>query len=157
MDEVWGRGAIDMLNLTSSMAVAFRALANSGFTPKGDLIYFGVADEEAGGIWGAEWIAEHHWDAMKADYVLTELGGWSHEGPDGDRHVTINVAEKGIAWRSLRVKGTPGHGSMPFGADNALDQSRRDRPAPQRVPTGPEPGRGVGCSGRLDEAVRRAA
>ncbi|MFT4659484.1 MAG: acetylornithine deacetylase/succinyl-diaminopimelate desuccinylase-like protein [Candidatus Aldehydirespiratoraceae bacterium] len=119
-DEVWGRGAIDMLNLTSSMAVAFRALANSGFRPKGDLIYFGVADEEAGGVWGAEWMAEHHWDAMKADYVLTELGGWSHTSPDGERHVTVNVAEKGMAWRQLRVKGTPGHGSMPFGADNAL-------------------------------------
>ncbi len=119
-DEVWGRGAIDMLNLTSSMAVAFRALADSGFTPKGDLIYFGVADEEAGGVWGAEWMAEHHWDAMKADYVLTELGGWSHEGPGGDRQVTVNVAEKGLAWRRLRVTGTPGHGSMPFGADNAL-------------------------------------
>ena len=49
--EVWGRGAIDMLNLTSSMAVAFRHLADSGFTPTGDLIYFGVADEEAGGTW----------------------------------------------------------------------------------------------------------
>ena len=44
--EVWGRGAVDMLNLTSSMAVAFRHLATTGFRPKGDLIYFGVADEE---------------------------------------------------------------------------------------------------------------
>ena len=35
--EVWGRGAIDMLNLTSSMAVAFRHLARSGFRPQGDL------------------------------------------------------------------------------------------------------------------------
>ena len=25
-----------------------------------------------------------------------------------------------MAWRRLRVKGTPGHGSMPYGADNAL-------------------------------------
>src|SRR5262245_54956123 len=32
--EVWGRGAVDMLNLTSSMAVAFRHLADSGFRPK---------------------------------------------------------------------------------------------------------------------------
>src|SRR5688572_30663368 len=40
--EIWGRGAIDMLNLTSSMAVAFRHLARSGFRPRGDLIYFGV-------------------------------------------------------------------------------------------------------------------
>ena len=43
--EVWGRGAVDMLNLTSSMAVAFRHLATTGFRPKGDLIYFAVADE----------------------------------------------------------------------------------------------------------------
>src|SRR6185436_17804371 len=33
---------------------------------------------------------------------------------------TINVGEKGLAWRRLRVSGTPGHGSMPFGSDNAL-------------------------------------
>jgi acetylornithine deacetylase/succinyl-diaminopimelate desuccinylase-like protein len=118
--EVWGRGALDMLNLTSSMAVAFRRLAVEGFRPKGDLIYFGVGDEEAGGTWGAEWMAEHHWDAIEADYVLTELGGWSSVGHDGTRNVTINIGEKGLAWHRLRVPGTPGHGSMPFGADNAL-------------------------------------
>ena len=70
--EVWGRGAIDMLNITSSMAVAFRQLASEGFRPKGTLIYFGVADEEAGGHWGAEYMIDDHWDAVGADYVLTE-------------------------------------------------------------------------------------
>ena len=118
--EVWGRGAIDMLNLTSTMAVAFKRLADEGCVPRGDLIYFGVADEEAGGTWGAEWMVEHHWDAIAADYVLTELGGWSAVGADGTRHITVNVGEKGLSWRRLRVAGTPGHGSMPFGADNAL-------------------------------------
>ena len=34
--------------------------------------------------------------------------------------MTVHVGEKGVAWRRLRVKGTPGHGSMPYGADNAL-------------------------------------
>src|SRR5947208_2252908 len=29
--EVWGRGAVDMLNETASMAVAFKRLARSGF------------------------------------------------------------------------------------------------------------------------------
>jgi acetylornithine deacetylase/succinyl-diaminopimelate desuccinylase-like protein len=118
--EVWGRGAIDMLNVTASMAVAVRDLARSGFRPKGTLIYFGVADEEAGGVWGAKYMVEEHWDAVGADYVLTEFGGWSSIGHDGRRAVTVNVAEKGIAWRRLRVSGTPGHGSMPYGADNAL-------------------------------------
>lgn len=118
--EVWGRGAIDMLNITASMAVAFRRLATEGFRPRGTLIYFGVADEEAGGRWGAEYMVEHHWDAVGADYVLTETGGWSSVGSDGVRRVAVSVAEKGIAWVRLRVSGTPGHGSMPFGSDNAL-------------------------------------
>ena len=118
--EVWGRGAIDMLNITSSMAVAFRQLASEGFRPRGTLIYFGVADEEAGGHWGAEYMVDNHWDAVGAEYVLTESGGWSQLRADGTRSITVNVAEKGLAWRRLRVGGTPGHGSMPFGADNAL-------------------------------------
>lgn len=120
VDEIWGRGAIDMLNLTSSMAVAFRHLASTGFRPKGDLIYFGVADEEAGGVWGAEWMFEHHPEVIDADFCLTELGGWSTVDDHGHRHITVNIGEKGLAWRRLRVRGTPGHGSMPYGADNAL-------------------------------------
>ncbi|MET0146381.1 MAG: M20/M25/M40 family metallo-hydrolase [Ilumatobacteraceae bacterium] len=118
--EVWGRGAVDMLNITASMAVAVRRLAAGGFRPRGTLVYFGVADEEAGGRWGAEYMLEEHWDAVGADYVLTEMGGWSHAAADGRRRVIVNVAEKGLAWRRLRIHGTPGHGSMPYGADNAL-------------------------------------
>jgi acetylornithine deacetylase/succinyl-diaminopimelate desuccinylase-like protein len=117
--EVWGRGAIDMLNLTSSMAVAVRHLATTGFRPRGTLIYFAVADEEAGGTCGARWMVDEHWDAIACDYVLTETGGWT-AAADGPRRVVVNVGEKGLAWRRVRVKGTPGHGSMPFGSDNAL-------------------------------------
>jgi acetylornithine deacetylase/succinyl-diaminopimelate desuccinylase-like protein len=64
-------------------------------------------------------MCKRHWDALRADYCLTENGGQvsSH---DGETNVTVHVGEKGVAWRRLRVKGTPGHGSMPYGADNAL-------------------------------------
>ncbi|WP_428119965.1 M20/M25/M40 family metallo-hydrolase [Candidatus Poriferisodalis sp.] len=117
--EVWGRGAVDMLNLTSSMAIAFRHIADSGFRPTGDLIYFGVADEEAGGTYGAKWMAEHHWDAIACDYVLTEFGGIPTHTPQGTK-LTLSAGEKGLGWRRLTVRGTPSHGSMPFGTDNAL-------------------------------------
>ena len=117
--EVWGRGAIDMLNLTSSMAVAFRRLAAEGWKPKGTLIYFAVADEEAAGTHGAEWMAANRYDAIQADYVLSESGGILQD-TDAGRTVTLTTGEKGVAWRRLRVQGTPGHGSMPYGADNAL-------------------------------------
>jgi len=117
--EIWGRGAVDMLNLTASMAVAFRDLASTGFRPCGDLIYFGVADEEAGSAHGARWMADNHADAIRADYVMTENGGL-HSGPDEAPYVGVNVAERGVAWRRLTVRGVPGHGSMPFRRDNAL-------------------------------------
>ena len=119
-DEVWGRGAIDMLNLTSSMAVAFKHLANTGYQPRGDLIYFAVADEEAGGHHGAEWMLNNEKDVVMADYVLTEMGGFGFNHGDGGRSVLINVAEKGAGGVRLTVRGTPGHGSMPLEADNAL-------------------------------------
>ncbi len=117
--EVWGRGAVDMLNLTSSMAVAFRHLARSGFRPRGDLLYFAVADEESGSAHGARWIADHHPDSIRCDYVLTENGGL-HGGVGNDHTVGLTVGEKGVAWRRLRISGVPGHGSMPFRKDNAL-------------------------------------
>lgn len=117
--EIWGRGAVDMLNITSSMAVAFRHLADTNFTPKGDIIFFGVADEEAGSTVGAEWFAQNEWDAVEADYVLTESGGL-HLGNPETPSIMMNVGEKGIEWRRIRVRGTPGHGSRPFRSDNAL-------------------------------------
>jgi acetylornithine deacetylase/succinyl-diaminopimelate desuccinylase-like protein len=108
-----------MLNLTASMAVTVRTLADGGFRPRGDLVFVAVADEESASTYGLRWMADHHRDAIAADYVLTENGGL-HSGPPAAPLVTVNVAEKGVAWRRLRVRGTPGHGSMPFRSDNAL-------------------------------------
>mgnify|MGYP001114356277 CR=1 FL=1 len=119
VEEIWGRGAVDMLNLTASMAVAFKDLAERGIRPQGDLLFFAVADEEAGSAQGARWVAAHHPDAIRCDYVLTESGGL-HDGRPEAPSIGVTVGEKGVAWRRLRVRGTPGHGSMPFRIDNAL-------------------------------------
>jgi acetylornithine deacetylase/succinyl-diaminopimelate desuccinylase-like protein len=117
--EIWGRGAIDMFNLTSSMAWTVRDLARSGFRPKGDLIYLAVADEEAGGQYGAGHLLKTMPELVTADYVITESGGFPLPGADGTK-LPVLVAEKGISWAKLVVTGTPGHGSMPFRTDNAL-------------------------------------
>lgn len=117
--EVWGRGAVDMLNLTASQAVVFKHIVDSGKRFPGDVVYFAVADEEAGGRHGAEVLVRDEWDALKCDYVLTEFGGIPLHGPSGTT-LLITTAEKGVGWRRLTIKGTPGHGSMPYGTDNAL-------------------------------------
>ena len=117
--EVWGRGAVDMLNVTSSMLVAFREVVRSGKRFPGDLIYFAVADEEAGGLLGAKPIVDDYWDIVHCDYVLTEYGGTPAHGPNGTSILLTN-AEKAGATRIITVHGTPGHGSMPYATDNAL-------------------------------------
>jgi acetylornithine deacetylase/succinyl-diaminopimelate desuccinylase-like protein len=116
---VWGRGAIDMLNLTAAMAVATRRLAASGRRPRGSLLFLAVADEEAGGALGAGWLAEHATDAIRCDYVITENGGVLQHTPAGER-IGVTVGEKGICWCRVIVHGTPGHGSRPLHSDNAV-------------------------------------
>jgi acetylornithine deacetylase/succinyl-diaminopimelate desuccinylase-like protein len=117
--EVWGRGAIDMLDVTASMAVAVKRLLASGFRPRGTLVYSAVADEEALGTLGAQWLTDNAWDDVRTEYLITEFGGARFPMP-GAPKLPIMAAEKGSQWTRLRVRGTPGHGSMPYQADNAL-------------------------------------
>ena len=118
--EVWGRGAIDMLNLTTTMATGIRHLALSGFRPKGDLTYIAVADEEALSTYGARWLCANAADDIRTDYVITESGGFPMYGVDGLPRLPVIVGEKGVFWCILTVTGTPGHASQPLRTDNAL-------------------------------------
>jgi acetylornithine deacetylase/succinyl-diaminopimelate desuccinylase-like protein len=117
--EVWGRGAVDMLNLTATMAVATKHLVASGFRPRGTLIYLAVADEEALGQYGASHLVQHERDAVQADHVITESGGIPIPAPSG-LCLPVIVGEKGAFWSTLRVRGAAGHGSQPYRTDNAL-------------------------------------
>ncbi len=124
--EVWGRGAIDMLNMTASMALATRDLARDDtFRPKGTLIFVAVADEEAFGTHGAEYLCTQLPDAVRADHLITETGGFPMVGDDGRVKLPVLVAERGTLPTRLRVRGTPSHGSMPFQTDNALVKAGR--------------------------------
>jgi len=117
---VWGRGAVDMLNLTASMAVAFAPYLRGELPPlPGDLILAAVADEEASGLLGAHYLVENRWDLVATEFILTEVAYPSIPTPHGAAHL-VAVGEKGPFWTKLRSRGTPGHGSSPYGADNAL-------------------------------------
>ncbi len=115
---IWGRGAVDMLNQTAAMAAVFRRYRTGELPPlPGDLLLFAVADEEAAGHLGAEWITTNHWDDVRCEYLITEIAAPLLPGGTG---LPVTVAEKGPMWRRMRSAGTPGHGSQPHGADNAL-------------------------------------
>ena len=51
---LYGRGAVDMKNFTGVILAIARDLARTGAQPRRDLIFAFLADEEAGGAWGAK-------------------------------------------------------------------------------------------------------
>jgi acetylornithine deacetylase/succinyl-diaminopimelate desuccinylase-like protein len=115
---IWGRGTLDMLNITSSSACAFADCIKAHKQFPGDFIYLAVADEEASGRLGARWLVENHWDKVKTNYMVTEGGGFFLYTRQKSG-ITISTGEKGLAWTKLTTSGIAGHGSMPYMADNA--------------------------------------
>jgi acetylornithine deacetylase/succinyl-diaminopimelate desuccinylase-like protein len=116
---IWGRGALDMLFTVAAQVLALVKLHDEQFKPKGDLILLLVADEEAGGHHGAGWMVKNHWDLIAADYAVTESGGFSII----PGKILFVFGEKGAAWKRISFKGTPGHGSLPYASDNAVEKA----------------------------------
>jgi acetylornithine deacetylase/succinyl-diaminopimelate desuccinylase-like protein len=116
---VYGRGAVDMLNLAATMAMSVKLLATSGFRPKGTVLYLAVADEEAGGRYGTGYLTSELADEVRADFVLTEWGGVRFRAVASPQFAMI-TAEKGVAWIRVRIAGRSAHGSRPYGADNPV-------------------------------------
>ncbi len=109
---VWGRGAIDMKNMVAMGMMCLILAKRQGLTLSRDLIFAGVADEEAGSHEGALFLVEEHPELVRSEYVLNEVGGYTMHMGD-TRFYPIQVSEKGICWFEMRVDGSPGHGSMP--------------------------------------------
>jgi acetylornithine deacetylase/succinyl-diaminopimelate desuccinylase-like protein len=116
---IYGRGAVDMLNVTAAMAVAARPYITGEVQPRGDLLFIALADEEAGGRFGAHPFTEERWDEARVDYMLTEVA-YPPVSYAGEPAVPVATGEKGAFWSMLRSAGTPGHGSAPYGSDNAM-------------------------------------
>lgn len=121
---VWGRGAVDMKDMVGMMIAVARQLARSGTVPPRDLVFAFVADEEAGGDYGAHWLVANRPDLFAGvTEAIGEVGGFSLTVPRRDgglrRLYLIETAEKGLCWMRLRAHGRAGHGSM-INDDNAV-------------------------------------
>lgn len=111
-DYVWGRGAVDMKDFDAILLSTVRARARAGVVPDRPLLLCFTADEEAGGVKGAGWLAREHRDFFDgATAAIGEVGGFSATVA-GRRMYLIQAAEKGMAWLRLTADGIAGHGSM---------------------------------------------
>lgn len=115
---LWGRGAIDMKHMAVMATLVLCRLAREGRKLSRDIIFAGVADEEAGCDDGSKWLVDHHPDLVRSEYALGEVGGATmYIG--GHPIYPVQIAEKGVVWMKLKARGTPGHGSIPR-EDNAV-------------------------------------
>src|SRR4051794_40324674 len=114
---VWGRGAVDMKNMIGMMIAVARYLKRSGIVPPRDLVFAFVADEEAGGKYGCQWLVENRPELFDGvTEAIGEVGGFSLTVPRRDggekRLYLIETAEKGMQWMRLTARGRAGHGSF---------------------------------------------
>lgn len=108
---VWGRGALDMKGGVAMMLAALLRAKAANLALPGDVILAVLSDEEAGGNYGAKWLAENHAHLFKdVRHAIGEGGGYAlHVGPR--RFYPIMVAEKQICWMKATVRGPGGHGA----------------------------------------------
>jgi acetylornithine deacetylase/succinyl-diaminopimelate desuccinylase-like protein len=117
---VWGRGAVDMKGTLAQQLMVVLLLRRLNTPLKRDVIFAATADEEVGGenSFGIAWLVKHHPDLLRAEFGLTELGGYNMEFA-GATLYPIQVAEKGTVWLRVRAHGQPAHASQPR-ADNVV-------------------------------------
>jgi acetylornithine deacetylase/succinyl-diaminopimelate desuccinylase-like protein len=116
---VWGRGALDCKGMVACEAMAMAILAQSGWQPQGELRLAITADEEAGSVLGAKWLAENMPEEMRCDYALNEGPGLPIQTQAGCGYL-LPVGGKGAVDVHLTFHGRSYHSSQPWRADNAL-------------------------------------
>ncbi|MFF9769358.1 M20/M25/M40 family metallo-hydrolase [Streptomyces sp. NPDC014636] len=119
---VWGRGAVDMKDMDAMTLAVVRDRLRSGRRPPRDIVVAFLADEEAGGTYGARHLVDNHPELFEGvTEAISEVGGFSFTVNDQRRLYLIQTAEKGMHWMKLTVAGTAGHGSM-IHRDNAITE-----------------------------------
>ncbi len=119
---LWGRGAVDMKDFDAMTLAVVRARIRQGRPPARDVVLAFVADEEAGGTYGAQALVRQRpelFDGCRE--AIGEVGGYSFTVGADRRLYLIETAQKGMAWLRLIADGTAGHGSM-VNNDNAVTE-----------------------------------
>jgi acetylornithine deacetylase/succinyl-diaminopimelate desuccinylase-like protein len=116
---LWGRGAVDMKDMDAMILAVLRRMVRDGRKPARDLVVAFFADEEAGGVQGAQWAVNRRPELFEgATEAVSEVGGYSVD-VDGHRAYLLQTAEKGLWWLRLVADGKAGHGSQ-VNPDNAV-------------------------------------
>ena len=110
---LWGRGAQDMKDEGLAQLVVMVMLKRENVALDRDVIFLGVADEEADGT-GTDWFIEHQRDLLENAEFLINEGGENLLENGFVKYVGVDVGEKTTYWMHVVAHGRPGHGSRPI-------------------------------------------
>jgi len=111
---IFGRGAADAKSIVAASLQIMLELKRQQINLDRDIIFLGVADEEAGGTLGITYMLENHFDAISAEFAINE-GGRAHIDPGNGKFTrfALGTAEKTPRRARLIASGRAGHGSVP--------------------------------------------
>ena len=89
-----------------------------------DVIFLGVADEEAGGLEGITYLLDNHREKIEAEFAINEAGKGVFDRGANYTRFEIQTAEKTPRRVDLKAAGTSGHGSIPL-KDNPVGSLAR--------------------------------
>jgi len=108
---IWGRGTADMKGALGSIAIALKALVDSGVRLDGDVVVHAVADEEAYST-GTKYMVEKN--LAQADFGVVCEGSVSSDS------IYIRPAVRGTSWLTIKTVGKAAHASNPKNGVNAV-------------------------------------
>jgi len=109
---VYGRGTLDDKDNVTAGLMLMILLKRHGVELDRDIIFLAESGEEGTPEVGINYMVEHHWDKIDAEFCLAEGGGNILED-HGVSVVGIQTAEKKPRRATLVARGTAGHGSVP--------------------------------------------
>jgi acetylornithine deacetylase/succinyl-diaminopimelate desuccinylase-like protein len=112
--QLWGRGALDMKGMGVLELMTLVWLKRLQVPLTRDVILLAVADEEVGGG-GMRHVVDRHWGRIRCSHLVNEGGlGLRDVLFEGHTVFGVSVAEKGVLWLRMVVRGRGGHGSTPY-------------------------------------------
>ncbi|RLA28836.1 MAG: peptidase M20 [Gammaproteobacteria bacterium] len=109
---VYGRGTLDDKDNVTAGLMLMILLKRHGVELDRDIIFLAESGEEGTPEVGINYMVEHHWDEIDAEFCLAEGGGNILED-SGVSVIGIQTAEKMPRRATLVARGTAGHGSVP--------------------------------------------
>ena len=103
LNQLWGRGSLDMKSIALCELDAFLAVAHTHRTPERDLVFLAVCDEEEGGKLGTAWLLEHRPDIFRGVKYAINEGGVTETKQEQLTYFGIEVGTKTSVRLRLRA------------------------------------------------------